>query len=107
MTARNWKDVRADASAAGLIDEQRVANAKKEMHEEVVAYKLADIRKRQGVTQATVAKSMGVKQPRVSAIEKGQIESAEFGTLKSYVEGLGGRLKIVADFGDESITVTS
>lgn len=103
--ARNWKDVRADVSAAGLIDEQRVANAAKEMADEVATFKLAEIRKRQGISQATVAKGMGVKQPRVSAIEHGQLESTEYGTLKSYVEGLGGKLKIVADFGNESIIV--
>lgn len=101
--ARNWKDVRADASAAGLIDEQHVENAAKLMRDEVSTYKLAEIRKRQGISQATVAKGMGVKQPRVSAIEHGQLESTEYGTLKSYVEGLGGKLKIVAEFGNESI----
>lgn len=103
--ARNWKDVRDDASAAGLIDEQNVSNAKKLMHEEIVAHKLADIRKRHGVSQTELAKEMGVKQPRVSAIERGNLESTEYGTLKSYVEGIGGKLKIVADFGDESIVV--
>ena len=73
------------------------------MREEIAAHKLSDIRKRQGVSQATVAKGMGVGQPRVSAIENGKIESTEYGTLAAYVEGLGGKLKIVADFGDESI----
>lgn len=105
--ARTWNDVRADASTAELIDEQGVTNAKRVMREEVVAHKLAEIRKRQGLSQATVAKGMGVKQPRVSAIERGQLESTEYGTLKSYIEGLGGHLKIVADFGDESIVVTN
>lgn len=103
--ARNWKDVRADAKAAGHVDEQGVANAKKLMREELAAQKLADIRKRQGVSQTALAKTMGVAQPRISAIENGRLESAEFGTLRSYVEGIGGHLKIVADFGDESIVV--
>lgn len=105
--ARNWKDVRADASSAGLIDEQGVSNAKKLMRDELVAHKLADIRKRHNISQTDLAKEMGVKQPRISAIERGSIESTEYGTLKSYVEGIGGKLKIVADFGDESIVVQS
>jgi transcriptional regulator with XRE-family HTH domain len=98
---RNWTDVRADST----LDEQRVGNAKKLMREELAAHKLADIRKRQGMSQTVLAKAMGVAQPRVSAIENGRLDSAEFGTLRSYVEGIGGHLKIVADFGDESIIV--
>lgn len=71
------------------------------------AYKLAEIRQSQHVTQKAVAAAMGVAQPRVSAIERGQINSAELGTLRSDVEALGGRLRLVADFGDETITVSN
>jgi hypothetical protein len=45
---------------------------------------------------------MGVSQARVSRIEKGQLEKSEVETLAAYVRALGGRLKIIADFGDES-----
>ena len=45
---------------------------------------------------------MGVTQARVSRIEKGELTRSEVDTLAAYVRALGGRLKIVADFGDES-----
>lgn len=45
---------------------------------------------------------MGVTQARVSRIEKGQLERSEADTLAAYVKALGGKLKIVVDFGDES-----
>jgi predicted XRE-type DNA-binding protein len=45
---------------------------------------------------------MGVTQARVSRIEKGQLERSEVDTLEAYVHALGGKLKIVADFGDET-----
>ncbi|MGC5009307.1 hypothetical protein ACLQ2R_00945 [Streptosporangium sp. DT93] len=35
----------------------------------------------------------------------GQIDRAEVATLRSYVEALGGRLRVVADFGDVEYTV--
>ena len=35
-------------------------------------------------------------------IEKGQLTRSEVDTLAAYVNALGGQLKIVADFGDES-----
>lgn len=103
--ARNWKDVRKDAVDAGLVDGQAVRNATKLMREEVRAYKLAEVRKRQAVSQQSVADSMGVKQPRVSAIERGELSKTELGTLESYIQALGGHVKVVADFGDESITL--
>lgn len=43
--ARNWKDVRHDAAATGLIDETRVEDAREQMTGEVRAYRLAEIRK--------------------------------------------------------------
>lgn len=48
---------------------------------------------------------MGVSGPRVSAIEHGEVDRVEVATLRSYVEALGGRLRVVADFGDTEYTV--
>ncbi|GAA2139012.1 hypothetical protein GCM10009760_20730 [Kitasatospora kazusensis] len=73
-----------------------------EMIAAVRAHRLAEVRKRQHATQVEVAAAMGVSQARVSRIEKGQLERSEVDTLAAYVRALGGRLKIVAEFGDES-----
>lgn len=102
--ARSWDEVKADAVAAGL-DEVRAAEIMVGLREQVRAYKLAEIRRAQHVTQAVIARGMGVAQPRVSAIEHGRLDSTELGTLRSYVEALGGRLRVIADFGDEFIVV--
>ncbi|RPK85044.1 XRE family transcriptional regulator [Streptomyces sp. ADI98-10] len=65
-------------------------------------HRLAELRKRQHTTQVQAAEVMGVTQARVSRIEKGQLERSEVDTLAAYVKALGGKLKIVADFGDET-----
>ncbi|WP_405816647.1 XRE family transcriptional regulator [Streptomyces sp. NBC_01390] len=57
---------------------------------------------RAGLAAAEVAQIMGVTQHLVSRIERGELERSEVDTLAAYVQALGGRLKIVADFGDES-----
>ena len=101
--AREWSKVRADA--AGLIDEEKVAAAKETLRAEVRAARLADVRRSQKVTQSEVAKGMGVAQPRVSAIEHGKLTHTEVGTLAAYVDALGGKLRIVADFDDQTIVV--
>jgi hypothetical protein len=46
----------------------------------------------------------GVSQRRVSAIEHGE-EQATRGTLAAYVAALGGRLRLVAEFEDESLAL--
>jgi hypothetical protein len=64
---------------------------------------LAEQRTRLGLTQAQVAQRMGVRQERVSAIERAEPGSTEVRTLAGYVEALGGRLEITAHLGDERI----
>jgi DNA-binding XRE family transcriptional regulator len=69
------------------------------------AYRLAEVRRRQHATQTDIAKVMGVTQARVSRIEKGELVRSEVDTLAAYVQALGGKLKIIADFGDESFVL--
>jgi hypothetical protein len=58
-----------------------------------------------GVLRPGDTATMGVTAPRVSAIEHGEADRTEVATLRSYVEALGGRLRVVADFGDTEYTV--
>jgi predicted XRE-type DNA-binding protein len=101
--AKTWTEVRA--KGAGRLDEKRIAAEKKLLTEAVRAHRLADVRKRQSVTQEHLAGVMKVSQARVSKIERGEISRTEIGTLQAYVEALGGTLRVVADFGDEKLTV--
>jgi len=59
-----------------------------------------------GITQAQVAARMGITQGRVSAIEHAKPGTTELRTLAAYVEALGGRLEIIADFGDQRLAFT-
>jgi hypothetical protein len=49
---------------------------------------------------------MGVRQPRVSAIERGELDVVTLSTLRAYVRALGGSLRVVADFGDREYRLT-
>jgi prevent-host-death family protein len=69
------------------------------------AYRLAEMRRRLGLTQADIADRMHVRQERVSAIERAKIDAGELRTLAAYVKALGGRLEIVADFGGERLVI--
>ena len=101
--AKSWSEIRAKAS--GQLDEQRIANEKKLLGDAVRAHRLADVRRAQSVTQVDVAEVMHVSQARVSKIERGELSRTELGTLQAYVEALGGHLRVIADFGDQKLTV--
>ncbi len=103
--ARHWKDVRTDVTDDGLLDQRRARAATKDLAEQVHAHRLADVRKKQAVRQVDLAERMHVSQARVSKIERGDLTHTELGTLTAYVEALAGTLRVVADFGTETITV--
>lgn len=64
------------------------------------AWHLTQVRKAQDRTQSDLAHAMGVTQPRVSEIENGDLDRVTVSTLRAYVRALGGRLRIVAEFGE-------
>lgn len=57
---------------------------------------LQRLRRAQGMTQAAMAEALGIGQDGVSRLE--QRSDIRLSTLRGYVEALGGRLSIVAEF---------
>lgn len=102
MTMKRWSDVRdRHITAAG--GAEAVREGKDRLLAQVRAHRLAEIRKRQGLTQRDVAAAMGVSAGRVSQIEAGDISGID--VLDRYVTAIGGLLEIVATFGDEQFKV--
>lgn len=83
-------------------EQQAVRSGADRMIAEVRAQRLAEVRKRQNATQVEAAAALGVSQARVSRTEQGELERSEVETLAAYVKALGGKLKIIANFGNES-----
>ena len=79
-----------DAAVAGMLDDTR-------------GWRLAEMRRRRGMTQEQVAARMGVSVARVSQIEGGDVSTQE--VLNRFVTALGGTLKLIADFGDEQLKI--
>jgi hypothetical protein len=55
------------------------------------------------MTQSAVASVMGLRQPTISELERR--DDAYLSTLRDYVEALGGRLRLVAEFEDADYEV--
>ncbi len=78
------------------------ARAKEIMAEEM---SLRALRQAREMTQASLAEQLGINQENVSRIEKRT--DLLLSTLTKYVEGMGGKLRIVAEFPDSPpITLT-
>lgn len=102
--SREWRDVRADAVAEGL-SEAGIGEARSLVEDHLRAYLLAEVRKQHHVTQVEMADRLGVGQPRISQIERGDLNRAEVATLRAYVEALGGELEVSATFGERRLRI--
>ena len=101
MTFTKWSQIRDEQIER--IGREEFEAGKEQMLAEARGWRLAEIRRRRGLTRAQVAERMGVGKSRVSQIERGRVSTRE--VLDRYVEALGGRLSLMADFGDELLRV--
>ncbi|MGH3546456.1 MAG: helix-turn-helix domain-containing protein [Mycobacteriales bacterium] len=85
------------------IDEADVASAGQRIDAYVQGWNLAQLRKDAGVTQVQLAQTLGVNQSRISAIEHGNFAAMSLSTIRAYVEALGGKLRLAAEFGDHQV----
>jgi ribosome-binding protein aMBF1 (putative translation factor) len=99
-TARDWEDLERELHAAGVSAEEIEAGARA-LLAQARGHQLAEARKQLGLGQRDIAATMGVSVARISQIEHGEVTS--FDVIARYVEALGGRLDLVADFGDRTV----
>lgn len=106
-----WDDVKARKReldrTSGRDVEAATDEAKSRTDAYVLGYRLSELRERSHLSQTQVAERMGVRQPRVSAIENGDPAQMEVETLRRYIAALGGHLRLVAGFGDHDEIVST
>ncbi|MDQ0028750.1 helix-turn-helix domain-containing protein [Arthrobacter bambusae] len=91
--------------AKRTVDRAAVDAQKKHLLDEVRAYRLRQLREASELTQVELAARLHVSQNRVSRIEHGDIDRAQVDTLRTYVEAVGGRLRVEVELGDERIQI--
>ncbi|MGO8885005.1 MAG: helix-turn-helix domain-containing protein [Streptosporangiaceae bacterium] len=97
---QDWEDLERELHAAGVSPDEIEAGAR-ELLARARGHQLSEARKQLGLGQKEIASAMGVSVARVSQIEHGEV--ASFEVIARYVEALGGRLDLVADFGDRTV----
>ncbi len=101
---RRAKETRRAAGHPIRSDAERAAGQRR-LDDEIRAWRLAEVRRSRSLTQREIAEVMGVSGPRVSDVERGKLDAVSVAVLRAYVEALGGRLKVTAEFDDSSYLV--
>ena len=99
-TPKDWEPLEEELHAAGVTAEEIQAGARRLLAENR-GHQLAETRRQLGLAQKDIAAALGVSIARISQIEHGEV--ASFEVIARYVEALGGRLDLVADFGDRTV----
>lgn len=99
-TPQDWETLEQELHAAGVSPEEIQAGAQA-LLAQARGHQLAQTRKQLGLAQRDIAATMGVSIARISQIEHGEVSSFE--VIARYVEALGGRLDLVADFGNRTV----
>ena len=99
-TPQDWETLKRELHSAGVSPEEIEARARA-LLAQARGHQLAQTRKQLGLAQRDIAATMGVSIARISQIEHGEVTSFE--VIARYVEALGGRLDLVADFGDRTV----
>lgn len=87
------------------VDRANIEVHQQRMLAEVRAFKLRELRQDAGLTQQQVAERIGVSQRQVSKIERGDLDSAKIGTIRGYLEAVGGELALEFVSGDARVQV--
>jgi DNA-binding transcriptional regulator YiaG len=81
---------------------QRIENLKSELLAEMP---LHELRRARALTQRDLARTLKVNQPAVAKLE--QRADVYVSSLRSYIEAVGGKLKIVAEFPEGEVHITN
>jgi predicted transcriptional regulator len=87
------------------VDREKVEAHKERMLAEVRAHRLRELREEAGLTQQQLADRIGVSQRQVSKIEHGDLDNAKVGTIRGYLEAVGGELSLEYVTGDSRVQV--
>jgi len=95
---KQWQAVRRQRP----LDEEKIASYRRLLAADM---RLAELRRKRGISQTQIAEALAVTQPNISRIE--QEDDVYLSTLARYVAALGGHLEVLAVFPDETVTIVS
>lgn len=101
------KSTLQDLIEKAALSPAEVQAARSDLEQERTSYQLRALRKRAGLTQGDLAQLLGVSQNRISRLERGHASRVLVGTLRRYVEALGGQLHVSMTIGGVDFPIDS
>jgi DNA-binding XRE family transcriptional regulator len=98
VATKPWKEIRKQHSKLSGAKQQEIDRA---VQREVLEMRLRELREMAGKTQAEVADALEKVQAEISQFENRPDHMLS--TLREYVRALGGKLEVIARFGDKSV----
>ena len=103
MTKLKKADFRPARERIDALPIERCTRVEADAHATLETLHLAQIRKALSITQAELSERTGVAQGDISRLERAELAATKIGTLERYVRGMGGSLRVVADFPDGTV----
>lgn len=98
MSTKPWKEIRKKHSKLSDAEQEKVDRS---VDREVLEMRLRELRDMAGKTQQEVADALEKVQAEISQFENRPDHMLS--TLRAYVSALGGKLEVIARFGDKSV----
>jgi hypothetical protein len=96
VRTKKWEDLEKK-----YFTPDELAEAEKEVAEEILEMNLRELRQLTGKTQAEVATATQMQQPELSRVERR--DDHLLSTLRRYIEALGGELEVIARFDGKTV----
>jgi predicted transcriptional regulator len=94
--AKRWRDIRD-----GKLSKEALARVDAWVAEESAKIHLSKVRELLGLTQEEMAERLKMSQSALSRAESS--DDPKLSTIRRHVEALGGRVEVIAVFGDKSV----
>lgn len=99
MATKPWREIQATRSKRTR-QEREATRARALRDLQIERLTLAQLRRARSLTQATMAEAAGMAQGDVSRLERRK--DAYIGTVRRFVEALGGKFTMLVEFPDEA-----
>ena len=99
MATRRWADLKKKA-----FSQERLVRIDQRVENELLEMNLRSLRELLGKTQEELARAAEMSQSELSRTERR--EDHLISTLRRYVEALGGKIEVTANFGDRQIRLS-
>lgn len=92
--SKKASEIAVHESSGNVFEDLKLPNAGEALVKADIAYKISTLLRKRGLTQVQAAKVLGIDQPKVSALLRGQLRGFSTERLLNFVNALGEDVEI-------------